>query len=118
MKSIRSVILLAGALFAPSRFTTANAAAETASAEDVEALKARIAELEKQAGEKSGVPADPLGLGGMQLPKGVTEKDVLWRKHAGLNLKQAVAAALAQVRHIAKRAKEVAEAKTPAKKTA
>jgi len=111
MKPIRSIILLAGALFAPSRFTTANAAAETASAEDVEALKARIAELEKQAGEKSGVPADPLGLGGMQLPKGVTEKDVLWRKQAGLNLKQAVSAALAQVRHIAKRATEAAQSK-------
>lgn len=48
MKPIRSIILLAGALFFPSRFTTANAAPEAASAEDVEALKARIAELEKQ----------------------------------------------------------------------
>ena len=108
------ILLAAGAFMAPNRFTTANAAAPEVELSDIQAqineLKAENERLRQQTGVAQA-PADPLGLGGMQLPKGVTEKDVLWRKQAGLNLKQAVAAALAQVRHIAKRATEAAQSK-------
>ena len=56
---------------------------------------------------------DELGLGPLLLPEGVDKKDVLWRRRAGLDTKQAVQAALMQARHDkAVGAKKAAKAKT------
>ena len=108
MKNLKLILILAVAPFSRRRFTTANVAASAASGElsdiqaRLDALESENAALKAQA--SGAQPADPLGLGALQLPKGVEVKDVQWRKEAGLTIKQAVAAAFAQVRFNAKKA--------------
>ncbi|HEX4085912.1 MAG TPA: hypothetical protein VHY22_13445 [Chthoniobacteraceae bacterium] len=116
-------LIIAG-LLCRGNYRTANAAAADVTG-DISDIQARMAAqdeeikaLRQKLAASTGTAAtaaDPLGLGGMQLPKGVAEKDVLWRKQAGLNLKQAVQAALEQVRHAAKRAAQLAAAKAAKK---
>ena len=104
MKKLKLIALsLAG--IARSGYRTANAVAD-----DVAALKKQLDELQKQNAEltekveasqvtAASVVADELDLGGLRLPEGLDKKDVLWRLRAGLDLHQAVAAAIAQKKH-------------------
>jgi len=126
MNNIKLMIisLLSGAFRVPAGFSTANAAAEAAPelAEiqaRLDALEHENAELrERQANSTGTQPtaADPLGLGGLQLPKGVEAKDIIWRKEAGLSLKHAVQAAVSQVRYGKKLAAIAAEKVAAAEK--
>ena len=130
------ILTLAMLAFNPRRWSTANAGPTVAGvASDVagiqeqleqmradydaklEALTSENATLKSRVADSTGTQptaADPLGLGGLQLPKGVEVKDVLWRKQAGLSLKHAVQAALNQFRFSNKKAAKLAAAKTAA----
>ena len=105
--------VLASMFSAPPAFRTANAAADVAG--DISDIQTRLASLEEENAalkrQVAGAPApaaDPLRLGGLQLPKGIEPKDVQWRVEAGLSVKHAVQAALAQLRLNGSKKKAVA----------
>jgi len=85
---------------------------------EMETLKTQNAELQAQieANKKAAsqtVPEDALNLGPFRLPEGLDKKDILWRVRAGLDVTQAVEAALAQKKHdeaVAAKAAEEAKA--------
>jgi len=105
MKKI-ALILLSVAGLSRSKHCTANTLTEDVEAlrTEMEALKAQNAELlEKLETAKTAaskpVESNELDLGGLELPSGLDKKDVIWRVRAGLDVKQAVQAAIAQKKH-------------------
>ena len=111
---MKHLILVIGSLAGPlllghrvERLRTANASAEEilkslglsaeASPETIEAARIKLIDAANPAATSS--LKDELGLGPLQLPAGIEQKDVSWRMKAGLALKQAVQAALGQKRH-------------------
>jgi len=108
MKKMKLIILsLAGLAFSrPAGLCTANSVAD-----EVEALKKQFGELQEQnaalqkqlddakSAASKTIIGDELNLGPFRLPEGIDKKDVLWRVRAGLDVKQAVEAAVAQKKH-------------------
>lgn len=130
MKKLKlSLLMLASLVFGrPAGMSTANGAADVAqqAADDVATLKkqfddqaAQIAALQEQLAAKNAAPAaveDNSTLALLAKGAGVELADVVWRKRAGLDDDQAVAAASAQKKYDAdKKAKAAAAAAAAAK---
>jgi len=122
MKKIQFIALSLCGLYG-RKYCTANTVAEDVAAlnQRLEESNALIADLQKQIQENKAaasrpIEVDELDLGPFQLPEGLDKKDVIWRKRAGLDTKQAVEAALAQKKHDEAAAAQKAVAAKTAKK--
>ena len=105
MNKLKLTLLSLAGLSFPGHHTS------NAASDDIAELKKQMTELQEQniaLQEKlesqrtiaaSPVTGSSLNLGPFRLPEGIDEKDVIWRVAAGLDVKLAVEAAIAQKKH-------------------